>query len=120
MSATAETPASAGALEWRPLLFVRYREGKKQRTADLRGPEWPSSLASVLDSIAKVEKRLWTEQQLDVGVRGEAPVCVRIVRGYDGRTGTTFIPWGDVLTVEYEGEGLSLGEAFVPPPQRAR
>ena len=98
---------------------MRYRDGKKTRTADLRGPEWSSSLASILDAVTKVETRLWTEQQLDVGVLDGAPVCVRVVRGYEGRRGTSFVPWGDVLTVEYEGENLSLGEAFFPSPQPA-
>ena len=61
MSATAETPASADALEWRPLLFVRYREGKKQRTADLRGPECRESWGPALGAVLVAPKRLWAD-----------------------------------------------------------
>ncbi|MCY3881584.1 MAG: hypothetical protein F4Z77_03935 [Dehalococcoidia bacterium] len=118
MSSSPEAPA-ADSLEWKPLLFVRYREGKKVRTADLRGSEWSSSLASILDAVTTVEKRLWKDQRIDVGVRDGSPAWVRIVREYDGRTGTSFISWGDVLAVEYEGETVSLGEAFFPSPQAA-
>ncbi len=115
MSATVETPAPSGALEWKPLLFVRYREGKKTRTADLRGPEWHAafSIAGLIGS----EQRLWKELSVALGVRDGTPVWVRVVRDYNGRTGTGFIPWSEVLAVEYEGDEAPLGEGFIPPAQ---
>ena len=119
MSTSSETPPANDALEWRPLLFVRYKEGKKAHIADLRGPEWSSSLASILDVVSTVEKRLWKDQRIDLGIRDGSPAWVRIIRDYGGRTGTSYIPWGDVLTVEYEGETVSLGETFFPAPQAA-
>lgn len=119
VSTEAETPVPSDDLDWKPLLFVRYSEGKKTRTADLRGSEWSSTLSSLLAAATTVEKRLWKDQRIDVGIRDGCPAWVRIVREYDGRAGTSFIPWGDVLTVEYEGETVSLGEAFFPSPQAA-
>lgn len=105
-------PTPSGALEWKPLLFVRYREGKKTRTADLRGPEWPSIFE--LANLTSAEPRRWKELKIDLGVRDGAPSWVRVVREYNGRTGTGFIPWDDVLAVEYEGDDAPLDEAFIP------
>ena len=117
MSATAETPAPSGALEWKPLLFVRYREGKKTRTADLRGPEWPELVESPLKSLFVGQQRLWEEKTIDLALRDGVPEWVRILRHYGNRTGTAFVPWCDVLAFEYQGDVPPEDAVTLPPPR---
>lgn len=110
-------PTPSEALEWKPLLFVRYREGKKQRTADLRGPEWREPLGPALSSVLVPPKRLWSERAIDLGLRNGAPEWIRIVTEYEGETGTAFIPWSDVVAFEYKGELLPEDAAPLPFPR---
>ncbi|MCY3647481.1 MAG: hypothetical protein OXI51_03480 [Chloroflexota bacterium] len=117
MSTSAATPASSDSLEWKPLLFVRYREGKKMRTADLRGPEWRESAESPLKHLFAAQARLWEEKAIDIALRDGVPEWVRIVRQYESDTGTAFVPWCDVLAFEYQGEVLPEDAVVLPSPR---
>ena len=117
MSATAEASAASSSIDWKPLLFVCYREGKKTRIADLRGPEWPVATESPLNALFARRTRLWEEKTIDLGIRDGMPEGVRIVRDYGDRKGTAFIPWCDVLALEYQGEVLPEDAADLPFPR---
>ena len=117
MSASAETARPLEALEWKPLLFVRYREGKRMRTADLRGPEWRESAESPLKHLFAGQARLWREKAIDIALRDGVPEWVRIVRQYESDTGTAFVPWCDVLAFEYQGEVTPEDAVALPSPR---
>ncbi|MCY4392925.1 MAG: hypothetical protein OXE43_12890 [Chloroflexi bacterium] len=117
MSASARVPTHSDSLEWRPLLFVRYREGKKTRTADLRGPEWREPADSPLKDLFAGQERLWEEKAIDLALLDGIPEWVRIVRLYGNRKGTAFVPWCDVLGFEYQGEVLPDDAPAVPSPR---
>ena len=118
MSAGVDSGSRTEALEWMPLLFVKYKEGKKTHTADVRGPEWtasPANALGVLPTFFQDQKRLWNERRIDLGLQDGAPVWLRIVREYEGGDiGTSFIPWPDVVALEYKGEILAQDDPVLP------
>ncbi len=119
MSVSARSEERAPTLRWAPLLFAKYREGRKTHTADLRGPEWeaPPPAITAISGMLLDQKRLWKERRIDVGLRDGEPVWLRIVREYDGgETGTLFIPWPDVIAVEYKGDALADADLALPLP----